>query len=77
VIHAVKAFFAFWYDFIVGDDWRVAVAVVLALAVTYALATATAVPAWWVLPVAVAIVLPLSLWRMARPRRPASTSDAD
>jgi hypothetical protein len=76
VINGVKAFFAFWYDFIVGDDWRVAVAVVLALAGTYALATATVVPAWWVLPAAVAIVLPLSLWRTARPRPPGSTDDA-
>jgi len=28
----VGGFFRFWYDFIVGDDWRVAVGVVLALA---------------------------------------------
>ena len=76
VIHAVKAFFAFWYDFIVGDDWRVAVAVVLALAVTYGLAKATSVPVWWVLPAVVAIVLSQSLWRTARPRQPASSKDA-
>jgi len=25
----VKGFFAFWYDFIVGDDWRIAAGVVL------------------------------------------------
>jgi len=24
----VKAFTAFWYDFVVGDDWRVALGVV-------------------------------------------------
>jgi hypothetical protein len=68
VTNAAKAFFAFWYDFLVGDDWRVALAVVLALAVTYGLATTTTVPAWWVLPATVAVVLPLSLWRVARPR---------
>ena len=28
----VKAFGKFWYDFIVGDDWKIAVGVVLALA---------------------------------------------
>jgi nitrate/nitrite transporter NarK len=28
----VRGFFAFWYDFIVGDDWRIAAAVVLVTA---------------------------------------------
>ncbi len=64
----LKAFGAFWYDFIVGDDWRVAIAVVVALAVTSAVAAA-GIPAWWVLPVAVVIVLPLSLLRAARAGR--------
>ncbi len=30
----LKAFGQFWYDFIIGDDWKIAVAVVLALGVT-------------------------------------------
>ena len=30
----IKAFGAFWYDFIIGDDWKIAVAVVLSLAIT-------------------------------------------
>jgi hypothetical protein len=30
----LKAFGQFWYDFIIGDDWKIAVAVVLALVVT-------------------------------------------
>jgi len=64
----VKAFFAFWYDFVVGDDWRVAVGVAAALAATYGISQ-TSVPAWWLLPVAVAILLPLSLWRVVRPKR--------
>jgi hypothetical protein len=29
----VKAFGQFWYDFIIGDDWKIAAAVVLALTV--------------------------------------------
>ena len=61
----LKAFGAFWYDFVVGDDWRVAVGVVLALVVTAVVAT-TSVPAWWILPAAVAVLLPVSLWRAAR-----------
>jgi hypothetical protein len=27
----LKSFGQFWYDFIIGDDWKIAVAVVLAL----------------------------------------------
>jgi hypothetical protein len=27
----VKAFFQFWYDFIIGDDWKIAAAVVIVL----------------------------------------------
>lgn len=64
----VRRFGAFWFDFVVGDDWRVAVAVVLALGVTAALAAA-GLPAWWVLPVAVAGVLALSLRRATRADR--------
>ena len=61
----MKCFARFWWDFIVGDDWRVAVGVLLAFGVT-ALLAATSVPAWWVLPLAVAAVLWLSLLRAAR-----------
>lgn len=32
----IKAFGRFWYDFIIGDDWKIAAAVVLALAVVFA-----------------------------------------
>jgi hypothetical protein len=63
----LRAFGAFWYDFIVGDDWRVAVGVAVALALTYGVSR-TSVPAWWVLPVAVALLLPFSLWRATRHR---------
>jgi hypothetical protein len=34
----VKGFGKFWYDFIIGDDWKIAAAVVLALAVTLGVA---------------------------------------
>ena len=58
----VRAFLAFWYDFVVGDDWRVAVFGAAALGITYGLSR-TSIPAWWVLPMAVLVALPLSLWR--------------
>jgi hypothetical protein len=68
VIARITAFGRFWYDFVVGDDWRVALAVVVALALTAVLA-GSGIPAWWVLPVAVVVLLPASLWRVARARR--------
>ena len=61
----LRAFGRFWYEFIVGDDWRVAVAVVVALGAT-AVVAGVGLPAWWVLPAAVVVVLPLSVWRAAR-----------
>ena len=62
----LKAFGAFWYDFIIGDDWTVAAGIVIALIITGVVAT-TAIPAWWIVPAAIAILLPLSLWRATRP----------
>jgi hypothetical protein len=61
----MRRFGAFWWNFLVGDDWRVAVGIALALGLT-ALLAAASVPAWWALPVAVATVLWLSLKRAAR-----------
>jgi phage shock protein PspC (stress-responsive transcriptional regulator) len=58
----LRAFGAFWYDFVIGDDWLVAVGVVIGLAVTYGLDKA-GVTAWWVLPLLLVILLPLSLQR--------------
>jgi len=65
VISRLRSFGAFWYDFIVGDDWRVAVVVALALALTYGVSR-TSVPAWWLLPAVVVVVLPVSLRRAIR-----------
>ncbi len=61
----IRAFGAFWWDFIVGDDWRIAAGVVLALAGTAGLAAA-GLAAWWLLPLVVALLLVLSLHRGAR-----------
>lgn len=61
----INSFARFWYDFIIGDDWRVAVAVVVALALAALLAHAH-VAAWPLLPVVVILILGASLWRAAR-----------
>lgn len=55
------------WDFIVGDDWANAVAVVLAFGVTAILADA-GVAAWWVMPVVVPLLLWMSVRRVLRAR---------
>jgi hypothetical protein len=64
-VRRIRAFGLFWWDFVVGDDWRTAAGVVLAIAITAALVKA-GVDAWWLMPVAVASVLWLSLRRATR-----------
>jgi hypothetical protein len=61
----VIAFGRFWYEFVVGDDWRVAAGIVAAIALTAILAGA-GVTAWWVMPLAVVATLFASLWQGTR-----------
>jgi hypothetical protein len=61
----IRAFGLFWWDFVVGDDWRAALGVVLAIAVTAGL-VALGINAWWFMPLAIAVVLYASLRRAAR-----------
>jgi hydrogenase/urease accessory protein HupE len=60
-----SALLAIW-EFIVGDDWRTAVGVVVAIGLTAAIAAA-GVPAWWVMPIAVVVLLVVSIRRALRP----------
>jgi hypothetical protein len=73
----IRSFGRFWYDFIVGDDWRVAVGVVIALAITAGVSYTTALPTWWIVLAALMILLPMSIHRVARgvQRPPASTPE--
>jgi hypothetical protein len=61
----LAAFGRFWWDFVIGDDWLVAVLVAAAIGATAVLAAA-GVAAWWLLPRAVPVVLWLSLRRAIR-----------
>jgi hypothetical protein len=61
----LAAFGRFWWEFVIGDDWLVAVLVAAAIAATAVLAAAN-VAAWWLLPLAVPVVLWLSLRRAIR-----------
>jgi hypothetical protein len=64
----VQSFGHFWYDFVIGDDWTVAAGVIGALALTYLLSR-TGSSSWWILPAAVTLLLPLSVWRAAHRRQ--------
>lgn len=61
----VIGFLRFWYDFIVGDDWRVAAGIVAAIGLT-ALLAHHSVNAWWLMPLAVVAVLASALRRAVR-----------
>jgi hypothetical protein len=64
----LRNFLFFWYDFIVGDDWVIAVSVVMALVASKLLADHS-LNAWWLMPVAVVVMLAVSLWREISPSR--------
>jgi hypothetical protein len=55
----------FWWEFIVGEDWRASAQIGLAIAATAVIA-ASGISAWWVLPPAVILVLYASLRRAIR-----------
>jgi hypothetical protein len=55
-VRYLRSFARFWWDFIVGDDWRVAAGIAAALALTWVL-THHGINAWWLLPSAVAALL--------------------
>jgi hypothetical protein len=59
-----RLFLGVW-EFVVGDDWRTALGVMLALALTALLADG-GFSAWWVMPPAVLGLLVLSIRRAAR-----------
>jgi hypothetical protein len=63
----LKSLGQFLWDFVIGDDWRIAAAVAVALVLTLVLAD-NGIAAWWLLPVVVAAVLGSSVWAVARKR---------
>ena len=63
----LRTFGRFWYDFIIGDDWRVALGVTVAIALIFIVAH-QGTNWWWMLPLAVAALLGVSLNRASRQR---------
>jgi hypothetical protein len=55
----------FLYDFIVGDDWTVAAAVLIGLILS-AILNVNQIAAWWLIPVIVIVMLGVSLRRASR-----------
>ena len=56
----------FWWDFLIGDDWTIAVGVLVALGLTWALTGVDDFPAWIVLPIAGALLVTQSVRRASR-----------
>jgi hypothetical protein len=67
-MNRLRTFGQFWWDFVIGDDWRLAIGGGFALALT-GLLTHTQINPWWVTPVIVVTLLIVTLAR-ATPRRP-------
>lgn len=63
LVRWIGGFFYFWYDFIVGDDWRVALAVVAGF---FAVKGVHGHP-WWVMPALIAVILSYTLHEATRP----------
>jgi hypothetical protein len=70
VVSGVVSVARFLYFFIVGDDWTVALAILLALALTSVL-VGDHISAWWLVPFMAILMTGISLNRSARKRRAA------
>ena len=57
----------FWYDFLIGDDWRLAVGVVITISGVFFVAH-HGINASWLLPLAVALLLVISVTHEVRRR---------
>ena len=58
----IVAFGRFWYGFIIGDDWTVALAVFVGLVVTGFL-NANHIVGWWLMPIIVVVMTGISMQR--------------
>jgi hypothetical protein len=59
-VRYLRTFARFWWDFIVGDDWRLALGVLATVGGVVVLADHGANP-WWLLPPAILGLLAISL----------------
>ena len=61
-MNRLRGFGRFWWDFVVGDDWRLALGGALALGLS-ALLAGTGLSAWWIAPSVIVVVLVFSVVR--------------
>ena len=64
-VRFIGGFLFFWYDFIIGDDWRVAAGVILGFVATHAVGLS----GWWMMPASVALMLGYTLHEVTRPAK--------
>jgi len=64
-VRFIGGFLFFWYDFIIGDDWRVAAGVILGFVATHAVGLS----GWWMMPAIVALMLGYTLHEVTRPAK--------
>jgi len=62
----LRQFGVFWYHFIIGDDWRIALGVTLGLGFIFFITHGAHRQPWWLLPIVVITALWLSLWSATR-----------
>lgn len=63
-----RSLLRFLWDFVIGDDWRLAAAVAVTL-VTMLVLSNNGATVWWLLPIVVLVMLSVSVWGVARHRR--------
>ncbi len=68
IVRRLRGFAAFVWDFVVGDDWRLALGVAVGLGATAVIAS-SGVIAWWLLPALAGAMLTISVWRASGPPR--------
>jgi uncharacterized membrane protein len=65
VVKLIKDFGFFWYDFLIGDDLIGTLIVLLSMEATN-LAVHAGRNGWWIMPIGVALLLPINLFRVTR-----------
>ncbi len=65
-MNAFRRFGSFWYNFIIGDDWKIAFGVAVGLSLTALSVHLFQLQVWWLLPFILLAMLSLSIWLATR-----------
>ena len=68
LVRWIGGFLFFWYDFIIGDDWRVAAGIVIGFFITHAVG----ISSWWIIPLVVGAMLSFTLHEATRSAKAAA-----